>query len=60
MGCVAIAGSLVLAYPEGGGYSLYKSYSSVGNVIVEMWQAFTGEPAFDTDAAAALLRDRGE
>ncbi|MFJ2502703.1 hypothetical protein [Microbacterium sp. NPDC087592] len=57
-GVRAIAGSLVLAYPEGGGYSLYKSYSSVGNVIVEMWQAFTGEPAFDTDAAAALLRDR--
>lgn len=57
-GVRAIAGSLVLACPEGGGYSLYKSYSSVGNVIVEMWQAFTGEPAFDTDAAAALLRDR--
>ncbi|WP_136042327.1 MULTISPECIES: sensor domain-containing protein [unclassified Microbacterium] len=57
-GVRAIAGSLVLTYPEGGGYSLYKSYSSVGNVIVEMWQPFTGEPAFDTEAAAALLRDR--
>jgi len=57
-GVRAVAGSLILTYPEGGGHRLYKSYSSVGNVIVEMWQPFTGEPTFDTEAAAALLRDR--
>lgn len=56
-GVRVIAGSLVLTYP-GGGHSLYKSFSSVGNVIVEMWQPFTGDPAFDSEAAAALLRDR--
>ena len=57
-GVRAVAGSLILTYPQGGGHSLYKGYASVGNVIVEMWQPFTGEPEFDTDAAAALLRDR--
>lgn len=35
-----------------------QSYSSVGNVIVEIWQPFAGEPTFDTEAAVALLRDR--
>jgi hypothetical protein len=57
-GVRAIAGSLILTYPGGDGHSLYKTYSSVGNVIVEMWQPFTGEPAFDTEAAASLMRDR--
>ncbi|MFK3676259.1 hypothetical protein ACI2IP_00925 [Microbacterium sp. NPDC090218] len=57
-GVRALAGSMILTYPGGGGHSLYQSYSSVGNVIVEMWQPFTGEPTFDTEAAAALLRDR--
>ncbi|WP_226532304.1 hypothetical protein [Microbacterium paraoxydans] len=54
----AVAGSLILTYPTGGGHSLYKGYASAGNVIVEVWQPFTGEPVFDTAAAAALLRDR--
>lgn len=57
-GVRVIAGPLILTYPDGGGHSLYKAYSSVGNVIVEMWQPFTGEPAFDAEAAAALLSDR--
>lgn len=57
-GVRAITGSLILTYPGGDGHSLYKTYSSVGNVVVEMWQPFTGEPAFDTEAAAAQLRDR--
>lgn len=57
-GVRAVAGTLIITYPEGGGHSYYKSYSSVGNVIVEIWQPFTGEPTFDTEAAAALLRDR--
>jgi hypothetical protein len=57
-GVRAIAGTLIITYPEGGGHSYYKSYSSVGNVIVEMWQPFSGEPTFDAEAAAALLRDR--
>ncbi|MDF2509952.1 MAG: hypothetical protein K0Q52_3811 [Microbacterium sp.] len=54
----AIAGSLILTYPEGGGFNLYKGYASVGNVIVEVAQPFLGEPAFDAEAAATLLRDR--
>ena len=57
-GVRAVAGSLILTYPEGGGHSQYKGYASVGNVIVEMWQPFTGDPRFDAEAAAALLRDR--
>ncbi len=59
-GIRALAGSLIITYSTGGGHSLYKSYVSVGNVIVEVWQPFTGEPAFDAEAAAALLRDRAE
>ncbi|MCZ4300268.1 hypothetical protein [Microbacterium oxydans] len=59
-GIRALAGSLIITYSTGGGYSVYTSYVSVGNVIVEVWQPFTGEPAFDAEAAAALLRDRAE
>lgn len=36
----------------------YVGFASVGNVLVQVFQPFTGEPAFDADATAVLLRDR--
>ncbi|MFS0852722.1 hypothetical protein [Microbacterium sp. 179-I 3D4 NHS] len=37
---------------------LYVGFASVGNVLVDVFQPFTGETSFDADSLAALLRDR--
>jgi hypothetical protein len=59
-GVRAIAGSLLLDYgtASDGEYRSYYGVASVGNVLVEFWQPFEGEPTIDTAAAAQLLSDR--
>lgn len=60
-GVRAIAGALVLDYPSSDDeYRSYYGVASVGNVLVEFWHPFEGEPALDTAAAARLLADRAQ
>lgn len=57
-GVRAVAGSLVTDAGVGGGHRLYQGYASVGNVLVNFWQPFSGEAAFDSAQAASFLRDQ--
>lgn len=45
-----------------GGYDwrAFEGFASVGNVVVEFSQPFSGDRSFDAEAAASLLRDRAE
>lgn len=59
-GVRAVAGALLLDH---GGEEAYRSYygvASVGNVLIEFWHPFDGEPTMDTAAAARLLSDRAQ
>lgn len=56
-GVRAVAGALVIDDGVGGGNRLYQGYASVGNVVVNFWQPFTGDAAFDSEQAAVFLRD---
>ena len=53
----AFAGTLL---DTAGGYDwrVFTGFASVGNVLVELSQPFTGEQTFDAEAVATLLRDR--
>lgn len=51
----AFAGSLIDA---GLDWRSFSTFASTGNVIVQLWQPFTGERAFDAEAAALLLQSR--
>lgn len=58
-GARAVAGSLILTDTNGGEIMrMYYGFASIGNVIVEFWQPFTGDSTLDAEAAATLLRDR--
>lgn len=59
-GVRAVAAPLMI--PEGSDEWVwtYFGIASVGNVVVEFWQPFTGDPTLDADAAARLLADRAE
>lgn len=57
-GIRAVTGALVLDDGLGGGHRLYQGYASVGNVLVNFWQPFTGDAAFDAERAAAFLSDQ--
>lgn len=59
-GVRAIAGTLVLDgwNVDDQGFRSYYGIASVGNVLIEFWHPFEGEPALDTAAAAQLLNDR--
>ncbi|MDQ0726160.1 hypothetical protein [Microbacterium sp. W4I20] len=61
-GVRAIAGALVLDFGSNTGEDtrFYYGVASVGNVLVEFWHPFEGEPALDTAAAAQLLADRAQ
>lgn len=61
-GVRAIAGALVLDFGSNTGEDTrsYYGVASVGNVLVEFWHPFEGEPALDTAAAAQLLADRAQ
>lgn len=56
-GVQALAGTLT---DIGSSYEwrAFMAYASLGNVIVQLWQPFTGEQTFDTATAATTLRDR--
>lgn len=56
-GARAVAGSLVVDDGFGSGHRLYLGYASIGNVIVNFGQPFSGEAAFDGEQAAEFLRD---
>lgn len=56
-GIRAVTGALVIDDGFGGGHRLYQGYASVGNVLVNFWQPFTGEAAFDSERAATFLSD---
>lgn len=51
----AFAGSLIDA---GLDWRSFSTFASTGNVIVQLWQPFTGERTFDAEAAALLLQSR--
>lgn len=53
----AFAGSLVDETPD---WRSFSAFASTGNVIVQLWQPFTGDRTFDAEAAALLLRERAE
>ncbi len=53
----AFAGSLVDETPD---WRSFSAFASTGNVIVQLWQPFTGDRTFDAEAAALLLRERSE
>ncbi|MFJ6534289.1 hypothetical protein [Microbacterium sp. NPDC091662] len=57
-GVRAVAGSLVVDDGFGGGNRLYLGYATVGNVVVNFWQPFSGDGAFDSVQAAEFLRDK--
>ncbi|KNY07603.1 hypothetical protein [Microbacterium sp. GCS4] len=38
----------------------FTAYASTGNVLVELWQPFSGERTFDAQAAASLLQSRAQ
>ena len=57
-GVRAIAAPLMIRGDQGEWVWTYFGISSVGNVIVEFWQPFTGDPSLDSDAAAQLLAER--
>ena len=59
-GVQAIAAPLMIPGDQGEWVWTYFGISSVGNVIVEFWQPFTGEPSLDSAAAARLLADQAE
>ncbi|WP_091231174.1 hypothetical protein [Microbacterium sp. 3J1] len=56
-GVRAVAGTLIDA---GGEYDwrAFQAFASTGNVIVQLWQPFTGDRTFDAEAAALLLQTR--
>lgn len=56
-GIRALAGTLV---DPGLDWQSFDAFASVGNVIVQLWQPFTGDRTFDADAAALLLQTRAE
>ena len=51
----AFAGSLVDA---GLDWRSFDAFASTGNVIVQLWQPFSGDRDFDAEAAALLLQTR--
>lgn len=53
----AFAGTLVDA---GLGWRSFGAFAATGNVIVQLWQPFTGDRTFDAEAAALLLQTRAE
>lgn len=59
-GVRAMAGSLRFQQEAGADdqWNTYFGIASVGNVLVEFWQPFAGEPTLDDAAAAELLSDR--
>lgn len=61
-GVRAIAGALLLDYgPEGDNeFRSYYGVASVGNVLVEFFHPFDGEPTLDAAVAAQLLNDRAQ
>ncbi|MGH3689852.1 MAG: hypothetical protein ACRDT7_06825, partial [Microbacterium sp.] len=56
-GVRAVAGSLVVDDGFGGGHRLYLGFATVGNVVVDFWQPFSGDAALDSEQAAEFLRD---
>lgn len=53
----AFAGSLIDAALD---WRSFSAFASTGNVIVQLWQPFSGDRDFDAEAAALLLRERAE
>lgn len=53
----AFAGTLV---DPGLDWQTFGAFATAGNVIVQLWQPFTGDRAFDAEAAALLLQTRAE
>ncbi|WP_311260427.1 hypothetical protein [Microbacterium sp. WCS2018Hpa-9] len=53
----AFAGTLV---DRGLGWQTFDAFAATGNVIVQLWQPFTGDRTFDAEAAALLLQTRAE
>lgn len=51
------AGTLV---DTGLGWQSFGAFASTGNVIVQLWQPFSGDRAFDAEAAAMLLQSRAD
>lgn len=51
------AGTLVDA---GLGWRSFGAFASTGNVIMQLWQPFSGDRAFDAEAAATLLQARAD
>lgn len=56
-GVRALAGTLV---DQGLDWRSFGAFASVGNVIVQVWQPFSGDRTFDAEAAALLLQTRAE
>lgn len=53
----AFAGTLV---DPGLDWQAFDAFAATGNVVVQLWQPFTGDRAFDAEAAALLLQTRAE
>ncbi|MFJ2543255.1 hypothetical protein [Microbacterium sp. NPDC087589] len=53
----AFAGTLV---DPGLDWQTFSAFAATGNVIVQLWQPFTGDRTFDAEAAALLLQTRAE
>lgn len=51
----AYAGTLI---DPGLDWQSFDAFASTGNVIVQLWQPFTGDRTFDAEAAALLLQTR--
>lgn len=56
-GVRAFAGTLIDAASTYD-WRVFQGFASVGNVVVTLWQPFTGERTYDAQAAAELLQDR--
>lgn len=41
-------------------WQAFDAFAATGNVIVQLWQPFTGDRTFDAEAAALLLQTRAE
>lgn len=42
------------------GWHSFDAFASTGNVIVQLWQPFSGDRTFDAESAAVLLQSRAE